>query len=132
MAHCVYWALGFMVACGLKLDNPMMSTTKFWTSHEIFLLPYEEAFTCEDCTLELFYDYSRLMSTLVSLMEHTLSFFVEFLILGNQGLSSICNKKFPLVYWAHFWLDEVFNGISVVLWWNQGFQLKPFQNVNMW
>jgi 3-deoxy-7-phosphoheptulonate synthase len=47
-----------MAACGLTLDNPVMSITEFWTSHECLLLPYEEAHTCEDSTSGLFYDCS--------------------------------------------------------------------------
>jgi len=47
-----------MAACGLTLDNPVMSTTKFWTSYECLLLPYEETLTCEDSTSGLFYGCS--------------------------------------------------------------------------
>ncbi len=54
----------------------------------------------------------------------------SFQSLGNQGLSSFCNKKFPPFYWTIFRLDEMFIGINVILSLSQGFQLKPFQNVN--
>ena len=50
--------LGFMFACGLTLDHPVMTTTEFWTSHECFLLPYEQAMTWEDSTSGLWYDCS--------------------------------------------------------------------------
>jgi hypothetical protein len=51
--------------------------------NEYLLLSYEEAFTCEDFASRFFYDYfahmfSKLVNALVSLMEHTVSFFVEF------------------------------------------------------
>lgn len=51
-------ALGFMTACGLHLDHPVMTTTEFWTSHECLLLPYEQAMTREDSTSRLWYDCS--------------------------------------------------------------------------
>ena len=42
-------ALDFMVACGIDINNaPMINETKFYTSHEALLLPYEEALTRVD------------------------------------------------------------------------------------
>ena len=39
-------ALDFMIACGIDIDNtPVINETKFYTSHEALLLPYEEALT---------------------------------------------------------------------------------------
>ncbi|XP_059307468.1 phospho-2-dehydro-3-deoxyheptonate aldolase 2, chloroplastic [Lycium ferocissimum] len=61
LAHRVDEALGFMAACGLTLEHPIMSTTDFWTSHECLLLPYEQALTREDSTSGLFYDCSAHM-----------------------------------------------------------------------
>lgn len=58
LAHRVDEALGFMAACGLTLDHPIMTQTEFWTSHECLLLPYEQALTREDSTTGLFYDCS--------------------------------------------------------------------------
>jgi 3-deoxy-7-phosphoheptulonate synthase len=58
LAHRVDEALGFMAACGLTLDHPIMTQTEFWTSHECLLLPYEQALTREDSTSGLFYDCS--------------------------------------------------------------------------
>nr|ABK29527.1 3-deoxy-d-arabino-heptulosonate-7-phosphate [Catharanthus roseus] len=61
LAHRVDEALGFMDACGLTVDHPIMATTEFWTSHECLLLPYEQALTREDSTSGLFYDCSAHM-----------------------------------------------------------------------
>jgi 3-deoxy-7-phosphoheptulonate synthase len=58
LANRVDDALGFMSACGLTLDHPVMTTTEFWTSHECLLLPYEQAMTREDSTSGLWYDCS--------------------------------------------------------------------------
>lgn len=58
LANRVDEALGFMTACGLTLDHPIMTTTEFWTSHECLLLPYEQALTREDSTSGLWYDCS--------------------------------------------------------------------------
>ncbi len=55
----------------------------------------------------------------------------SFQSLGNQGLSSFCKREIPPFYWTIFSLSEMFIGISVVMSWNQGFQFKLFQNVNM-
>uniref|UniRef100_A0A2P2PK30 Phospho-2-dehydro-3-deoxyheptonate aldolase n=1 Tax=Rhizophora mucronata TaxID=61149 RepID=A0A2P2PK30_RHIMU len=54
-------ALGFMAAAGLTLDNPVMNTTEFWTSHECLHLQYEQALTREDSTTGLYYDCSAHM-----------------------------------------------------------------------
>lgn len=58
LANRVDEALGFMTACGLPLDSPVMTTTEFWTSHECLLLPYEQAMTRQDSTSGLWYDCS--------------------------------------------------------------------------
>jgi 3-deoxy-7-phosphoheptulonate synthase len=58
LAHRVDEALGFMTACGLALDHPVMTTTEFWTSHECLLLPFEQAMTREDSTSGRWYDCS--------------------------------------------------------------------------
>ncbi|KAH7447570.1 hypothetical protein KP509_01G112200 [Ceratopteris richardii] len=54
-------ALGFMGACGLTSDHPIMVSTEFWTSHECLLLPYEQALTRMDSTTSLWYDCSAHM-----------------------------------------------------------------------
>ncbi|XP_043698249.1 phospho-2-dehydro-3-deoxyheptonate aldolase 2, chloroplastic-like [Telopea speciosissima] len=51
-------SLGFMVASGLTMEHPIMTTTEFWTSHECLHLPYEQALTREDSTTGLYYDCS--------------------------------------------------------------------------
>ncbi|CAA2950938.1 phospho-2-dehydro-3-deoxyheptonate aldolase 2, chloroplastic-like [Olea europaea subsp. europaea] len=61
LANRVDEALGFMSACGLTADHPIMTTTEFWTSHECLLLPYEQALTREDSTSGLYYDCSAHM-----------------------------------------------------------------------
>ncbi|KAI5069657.1 hypothetical protein GOP47_0015958 [Adiantum capillus-veneris] len=61
LAHRVDEALGFMSACGLTVDHPIMTTTEFWTSHECLLLPYEQALTRLDSTSGLWYDCSAHM-----------------------------------------------------------------------
>eukprot|EP00897_Mesotaenium_endlicherianum_P004314 jgi/Mesen1/3910/ME000208S02917 len=61
LAHRVDEALGFMGACGLTKDHPIMKSTEFYTSHECLLLPYEEALTREDSTTGLWYDCSAHM-----------------------------------------------------------------------
>jgi 3-deoxy-7-phosphoheptulonate synthase len=61
LAHRVDEALGFMAACGLTLDHPVMTSTQFWTSHECLLLPYEQAMTRQDSTSGLWYDCSAHM-----------------------------------------------------------------------
>jgi len=40
-------SLAFMAACGLA-NQPQLTETDFWTSHEALLLPYEEALTRTD------------------------------------------------------------------------------------
>jgi hypothetical protein len=67
------------------------------------MLPYEEVFICENCTLGLFYDCSRLVSTLVNLMEHTLKFFGVFNPLGVKvfHLSVIEN--------SHLFIEPIFD-----------------------
>lgn len=54
-------ALGFMSACGLTTDHPLMTTTDFYTSHECLLLPYEQSLTRLDSTSGLYYDCSAHM-----------------------------------------------------------------------
>lgn len=61
LAQRVDEALGFMAACGLTVDHPIMNTIEFWTSHECLHLPYEEALTREDSTSGLYYDCSAHM-----------------------------------------------------------------------
>jgi len=61
LAHRVDEALGFMSACGLTLDHPVMTSTQFWTSHECLLLPYEQALTREDSTSGRWFDCSAHM-----------------------------------------------------------------------
>lgn len=61
LAHRVDEALGFMSACGLTVDHPIMNSTDFWTSHECLLLPFEQAMTREDSTSGLWYDCSAHM-----------------------------------------------------------------------
>ncbi|KAH9299686.1 hypothetical protein KI387_031368, partial [Taxus chinensis] len=61
LAHRIDEALGFMAACGLTVDHPIMNTTEFWTSHECLLLPFEQALTREDSTSGLWYDCSAHM-----------------------------------------------------------------------
>eukprot|EP01018_Ginkgo_biloba_P034803 Gb_21844 [translate_table: standard] len=61
LAHRVDEALGFMSACGLTIDHPIMNTTEFWTSHECLLLPFEQSMTREDSTSGLWYDCSAHM-----------------------------------------------------------------------
>ncbi|KAK6258859.1 DAHP synthetase [Theobroma cacao] len=54
-------ALGFMAAAGVTVDDPIMKTTEFWTSHESLLLPYEQALTRLDSTSGLYYNCSAHM-----------------------------------------------------------------------
>eukprot|EP00271_Cylindrocystis_brebissonii_P015531 TRINITY_DN38450_c0_g1_i1.p1 TRINITY_DN38450_c0_g1~~TRINITY_DN38450_c0_g1_i1.p1 ORF type:complete len:532 (+),score=90.43 TRINITY_DN38450_c0_g1_i1:280-1875(+) len=54
-------ALGFMAACGLTKDHPIMKTTDFYTSHECLLLGYEAALTRMDSTTGLWYNCSAHM-----------------------------------------------------------------------
>ncbi|CAA3012227.1 phospho-2-dehydro-3-deoxyheptonate aldolase 2, chloroplastic-like [Olea europaea subsp. europaea] len=61
LANRVDEALGFMAACGLTADHPLMTITEFWTSHECLLLPYEQALTREDSTSGLYCDCSAHM-----------------------------------------------------------------------
>ncbi|EOY24167.1 hypothetical protein QUC31_008616 [Theobroma cacao] len=58
LAQRVDEALGFMAAAGLTVDDPVMNTFDFWTSHECLHLPYEQALTREDSTTGLYYDCS--------------------------------------------------------------------------
>lgn len=61
LAQRVDEAIGFMVAAGLTADHPIMTMTKFWTSHECLHLPYEQALTREDSTSGQYYDCSAHM-----------------------------------------------------------------------
>uniref|UniRef100_A0A0D3A124 Phospho-2-dehydro-3-deoxyheptonate aldolase n=1 Tax=Brassica oleracea var. oleracea TaxID=109376 RepID=A0A0D3A124_BRAOL len=61
LANRVDEALGFMSACGLTTDHPLMTTTDFYTSHECLLLPYEQSLTRLDSTSGLYYDCSAHM-----------------------------------------------------------------------
>lgn len=54
--------LAFMEACGVNTDNtPSLHTTRFYTSHEALLLPYEQAMTRVDSTTGIYYDTSAHM-----------------------------------------------------------------------
>ncbi|GLJ46697.1 hypothetical protein SUGI_0984390 [Cryptomeria japonica] len=61
LAHRIDETLGFMAACGLTVEDPIMNTTEFWTSHECLLLPFEQSLTREDSTSGLWYDCSAHM-----------------------------------------------------------------------
>jgi 3-deoxy-7-phosphoheptulonate synthase len=51
MADRISEALGFMAACGVSEETaPQIAQTKFYTSHEILLLGFEEALTRNDST----------------------------------------------------------------------------------
>ena len=52
-------ALDFMEACGITPETvPQIKSTKFYTSHEALLLPYEEALTRQDSLTGSWYDTS--------------------------------------------------------------------------
>jgi len=52
-------ALEFMEACGVSAtDNPELTQTEFYTSHEALFLHYEEALTRQDSVSEGWYDTS--------------------------------------------------------------------------
>ncbi len=62
VAHRITEALSFMEACGLTAENtPQIRETQFFTSHEMLLLGYEEAFTRVDSTSGDWYDTSAHM-----------------------------------------------------------------------
>ncbi|KAJ4844426.1 hypothetical protein Tsubulata_038601 [Turnera subulata] len=61
LARRVDESLGFMTACGLTVEHPIMKTTEFYTSHECLHLPYEQALTRVDSTTGLYYDCSAHM-----------------------------------------------------------------------
>ncbi|GBU09452.1 phospho-2-dehydro-3-deoxyheptonate aldolase [Gammaproteobacteria bacterium] len=62
LAHHITDALSFMEACGLNAENtPQIRETQFFTSHEMLLLGYEEAFTRIDSTSGEWYDTSAHM-----------------------------------------------------------------------
>ncbi|KAG1671346.1 hypothetical protein FOA52_002956 [Chlamydomonas sp. UWO 241] len=50
--------LSFMSACGVDVNEPAMSQTEFYTSHECLLLGYESALTREDSTTGKYYGCS--------------------------------------------------------------------------
>lgn len=54
-------ALDFMEACGINLETQAINETRFYTSHEALLLPYEEALTRIDSTSGDWYDCSAHM-----------------------------------------------------------------------
>jgi len=55
-------ALKFIEACGINAQNtPNLTETKFYTSHEALLLPYEEALTRQDSLTGEWYDCSAHM-----------------------------------------------------------------------
>ena len=49
-------ALDFMEACGINPETQAINETRFYTSHEALLLPYEEALTRIDSTSGDWYD----------------------------------------------------------------------------
>ena len=52
-------ALDFMAACGLDPETvPQLAGTRFYTSHEALLLPYEQAMTRQDSLTGDWYDTS--------------------------------------------------------------------------
>lgn len=62
VAYRITEALRFMEACGLNAANtPQIRETQFFTSHEMLLLGYEEAFTRVDSTSGDWYDTSAHM-----------------------------------------------------------------------
>ncbi|MCR8699940.1 3-deoxy-7-phosphoheptulonate synthase class II [Campylobacter ureolyticus] len=54
-------ALDFMEACGIDPETQAINETRFYTSHEALLLPYEEALTRIDSTSGDWYDCSAHM-----------------------------------------------------------------------
>ncbi|MCZ6110934.1 class II 3-deoxy-7-phosphoheptulonate synthase [Campylobacter ureolyticus] len=54
-------ALDFMEACGIDPESQAINETRFYTSHEALLLPYEEALTRIDSTSGDWYDCSAHM-----------------------------------------------------------------------
>lgn len=60
LANRVDESLGFMAACGLTSEHPIMKGTEFFTSHECLLLPYEEALTRKDSTTGLWCDHETI------------------------------------------------------------------------
>lgn len=64
LANRVDESLGFMSACGLTAEHPLMKGTEFFTSHECLLLPYEEALTRKDSTTGLWCDHGTKTSSL--------------------------------------------------------------------
>ena len=54
-------ALDFMEACGINPETQAINETRFYTSHEALLLPYEEALTRIDSTSGDWYDCSAHM-----------------------------------------------------------------------
>ncbi|MCR4942331.1 MAG: 3-deoxy-7-phosphoheptulonate synthase class II [Campylobacter sp.] len=62
LAESLSQTLSFMQACGITSQNtPTLHQTKFYTSHEALLLPYEEALTREDSLTGEWYDCSAHM-----------------------------------------------------------------------
>lgn len=47
-AECISEALSFMETCGVPTNEPVMTATDVFTSHEGLLLPYEQALTRQD------------------------------------------------------------------------------------
>ena len=67
LANRVDESLGFMAACGLTSEHPIMKGTEFFTSHECLLLPYEEALTRKDSTTGLWCDHK---TTIYFITQH--------------------------------------------------------------
>merc|ERR1711935_50768 len=58
LASVVEESLRFMNAIGIDLESPNLQSVDFYTAHECFLLPYEEAMTRIDSTSGDYYDTS--------------------------------------------------------------------------
>ncbi len=131
------------ISTHLDLDNdngtqqtfPFTSEQLNSTINECLLLSHEEALTCEDFASRFFYDY---FAHMLWICERTCQ-------LDGTHSEFLCGVSNPLgvnVYClsitenSHHFIEPFFNlmklfiGINAVLSWSQGFQLKPFHNVN--
>ncbi len=73
-------ALDFMAACGITPETvPQIKVTKFYTSHEALLLPYEQALTRQDSLTGGWYDTSAHMLWIGDRTRFEGSAHVEFL-----------------------------------------------------
>lgn len=98
LAHRVDETLGFMAACGLTLDHPIMTSTEFYTSHECLLLPYEQAFTRIDSTTGAWYDCSAHMVWIGERTRQLDGAHIEFLrgVANPLGVKVNTRSSFPL------------------------------------